>query len=69
MNGITKSGKFFDDELTELTLESGFIQYQCQMSIYYKHAPDEKKLLCYLMLMIVSTGILLKLLENSLWII
>ena len=30
----------FSDELTELLLEAGFIQSQCQMSIYYKYAPD-----------------------------
>ena len=40
MYGMTNSGKFFADELTELLLESGFIQSQCQMSIYYKYAPD-----------------------------
>ena len=38
--GMTNSGKLFSDELTEWLLEAGFIQYQCQMSIYYKYAPD-----------------------------
>ena len=44
MYGITKSGKLFDDELTEWLLEVGFIQSQCQMSIYYKYAPDGSKI-------------------------
>ena len=35
MYGITNSGKLSADELTELLLEAGFIQSQCQMSIYY----------------------------------
>ena len=41
---MTNSGKFFDDYLTEWFLEAGFIQYQCQMSIYYKYAPDVTKI-------------------------
>ena len=40
MYGMTNSGKLFADELTELLLEEGFIKSQCQMSIYYKYAPD-----------------------------
>ena len=40
MYGMTNSGKLFADELTEWLLEVGFIQSQCQMSIYYKYAPD-----------------------------
>ena len=28
-------GKIFTDELAEWLLEAGFIQNQCQMSIYY----------------------------------
>ena len=39
MYGMTNSGKLFADELTEWLLEAGFIQSQCQMSIYYKYAP------------------------------
>ena len=39
MYGMANSGKFFTDELTECLLEAGFIQYQCQMSIYYKYTP------------------------------
>ena len=37
---MTNSGKLFADELTEWLLEAGFIKSQCQMSIYYKYAPD-----------------------------
>ena len=43
MYGITNSGNLFSDELTEWLLEVGFIQSQCQMSIYYKYAPDGNK--------------------------
>ena len=43
MYGVINSGKLFDDELTEWLLEEGFIQYQCQMLIYYKYAPDGTK--------------------------
>ena len=39
MYSMTSSGKLFDYDLTEWLLEAGFIQYQCQMSIYYKNAP------------------------------
>ena len=41
--GMNKSGKLFSDKLTEWLIESCFIQYQCQMSIYYKYAPDGSK--------------------------
>ena len=40
----TYSGKFFADELTEWLLAAGFIQSKCQMSIYYKYAPYESKI-------------------------
>ena len=43
MYGMTNSGNLFADELTEQFLEEGFIQSQCQMSIYYKYAPDGSK--------------------------
>ena len=36
---MTNYGKLFDDELIEWLVEAGFIQYQFQMSIYYKYAP------------------------------
>ena len=68
MYGMTNSGKLFADDLTEWLLEEGFIQSQCQISIYYKYAPGGYKLLFYLMLMIVSIGIQMKLLENGLLI-
>ena len=42
--GMNNSGKFFAGELIEWLLEAGFIQSQCQMSIYYKYAPDGKKI-------------------------
>ena len=41
---MTNSGKLFADELTEWLLEACFIQYQCQMSIYYKYAPYGSKI-------------------------
>ena len=44
---MTNSGKLFDDELTEWLLEAGFIPYQCQMSIYYKYAPDGSKIIVF----------------------
>ena len=44
MYGMTNYGKLFADELTEWLLEAGFIQSQCQMSIYYKYAPDGSKI-------------------------
>ena len=69
MYGITKSGKLFADELTEWLLEAGFIQSQCQMSIYYKYAPDGSIFLSYLMLMTMSIGIQMKILENGLLIL
>ena len=40
--GITDYGKVFADDLTEWLLESGLIQYQCQMSICYNSSPDGK---------------------------
>ena len=42
MYGMTNSGKLFSDELIEWLLDAGFIQSQCQMSIYYKYAPGGK---------------------------
>ena len=67
--GMTNSGNLFADELTEWLLEAGFIQSQCQMSIYYKCAPYGTKQLSYLMFITVSIGILLNLLENGLWVL
>ena len=42
--GMTNSVKLFADELTEWLIEEGFMQSQCQMSIYYKYAPDGSKI-------------------------
>ena len=39
MYEMTNYEHLFIDELTECLLEAGFIQYQCQISIYYKYAP------------------------------
>ena len=44
MYGMTNSGKLFADEVTEWLLDAGFIKSQCQMSIYYKNAPDGYKI-------------------------
>ena len=44
MYGMTNCSKLFADELTEWIIEEGFIQSQCQMSIYYKYAPDGSKI-------------------------
>ena len=44
MYGMNNSGKLFDDELTEWFIETGFFQYQSQMSIYYKYAPYVTKI-------------------------
>ena len=44
MYGMTNSGKLFADELTEWITEEGFTKSQCQMSIYYKYAPDGSKI-------------------------
>ena len=41
---MTNSGKLLYDELTYWFFEEGFIQYQCQMSTYYKYAPDGTKI-------------------------
>ena len=38
--GMTNSGKLFAYGLTEWSLETCFIQSRCQMSIYYKYAPN-----------------------------
>ena len=43
MYDMTNYGKLFSDELTEWLLEAGFIQSKCQISIYYKYAPDGLK--------------------------
>ena len=66
MYGMTNSGKLFADELTEWLIEEGLCNYnvRCQSTISM-HLMDPR-LLFYLMLMIVSTGIQMKILENGL---
>ena len=66
---IKNSGKLFADDLTEWLINEGFIQSQCQMSIYIisMHLID-LRLLFYLMLMIVSIGTQMKILESGLFI-
>ena len=44
MYGMTNSGKLFADEMTGWIIEEGFVQSLCQMSIYYKYAPDGSKI-------------------------
>ena len=44
MYGMTNSGKLFAGELTEWLIKEVFVQSQCQMSIYYKYAPDGSKI-------------------------
>ena len=39
MYGMDNYGKLFANKSTEWLLQAGFIQSQCQMSIYYKYAP------------------------------
>ena len=41
---MTNSSKLLAGELTEWLIERGFIQSQCQMSIYYNYAPDVSKI-------------------------
>ena len=41
---MTNYGKLFADELTEWLFDEGFIQSQCQMSIYFKYAPYGSKM-------------------------
>ena len=42
--GMTNSRNLFADELIYWLLESGLIQSQFQMYIYYKYAPDGTKI-------------------------
>ena len=46
---MTNFGNLFADELTEWFHEASFIQYQCQMSIYYKYAPDRADKNCHIL--------------------
>ena len=63
MYGMTNSEELFADEFPYwLINESGFKKSQYQMSIYYKYAPYGTKNVFYLMLMIFSIGIHMRLL-------
>ena len=44
MYRMITSGNSFTGELTYWLLETGFIQYQYQMSIYYNYAPNGTKI-------------------------
>ena len=67
---MTNSGKLFAEELTECLLETGFIQSQCQISIFYKYAPEELKIVVLSYVDdFFSIGIQMKILENGLLII
>ena len=68
MYGMTNPGKIFADELIEWLIEAGFIQSQCQISIYRIMHQIDLNFLFNLMLMIVSIGIQMKILENGLLI-
>ena len=69
MYDMNNSGKLFAYELTELLLEAAlfYLNVIC-LSIISMHHMDQK-LLSYLMFMIVSIGIQMKILENVLWIL
>ena len=41
---ITNSGKLFSGKFTGWSIEEGFIQPPCQMSIYYNYATDGKNI-------------------------
>ena len=43
MFGMNNYGNLSADEITEWLIEAVFIQYQCQISIYYKYEPDGSK--------------------------
>ena len=49
MYDMTNYGKLFSDELIEWLLEAGFIESQCQMSIYYKYAPYGSFFVCFIL--------------------
>ena len=68
MYGMNNSGKLFADDFTECLLEAGFIKSKYQMSIYYKYEPDGTKIVMLSYVDDLYIGILMKLLENGLWI-
>ena len=48
MHGITNSGKLLYNKITEWLIESGFIKYKYQMSIYYKYVQYGKEMVVLL---------------------
>ena len=61
---MNNSRKVFDGQLTEWLREEGFIQYQFQMSIYYKYVLDGTKIV---VLSYVEDCV--QILENGLWML
>ena len=66
--GNSNSRHLFADELKECWLGAGFIQYQYQMSFYYKYAPDGAKIIVPSYVRDFLYWYTLKLLENGLLI-
>ena len=68
MYGMTNSGKLFADELTEWLIKEGLYNHNVRcLSIINTHLMD-RRLLFYLMLMIVFIGTQMKILESCLLI-
>ena len=66
MYGMTNSGKLFADYLTEWLLEAGLSNLNDRyLSIIFMHEMDQK-LFYYLILITVSIGIQMNILENGL---
>ena len=60
---MTNSGKLFADELTEWIIEEGLFNHNSRCPYTISMHQMYLRLLFYLMLMIVSTGIQMKILE------
>ena len=69
MHGMTISGKLFADELTEWLLEAGLSNINVRYLYITSMNHMDQKLLSYVMLMTMSIGILLRLLEYGLWVL
>ena len=69
MYGMTNSGTLFSDVLTEWLLEAALSYLNFRFISIISMQQMDQNLLSYLMLMTVSIGILLKFLENVLWIL
>ena len=68
MYGMNNSGKLFADEFTEWLLEAGLFNHNVRYLYIISMHQMDLKLLFYLMLMILSIGIQMKILENGLLI-